>query len=380
MKIIRIAIKDFLQSIRDIKLFLILTIMPILIICILGLAMATTFSSDSLTIENTVIEYIVKDDARGLSNEIENLFAEILGESSKLEMVESLEESLNRLRNNEITSTINIDGNTRVIKLYKNNIDNDKSSIIEGVMNGYIKRSNVISEVINKSPELLKSGVVDFSNQSHTKVRSITSNNTFVAMDYFGVSMCILFVFYSCSTPLLSIINEKKNTTLNRIFIANVSKFECLIGKVLGQFLSVLVQITIVFLTTLVAFNVNWGVNPFASYLLVVTLIFFAITMGTVLGLLVNNESIAVGILHGLIVIFAFFGGSYMPLVGLGVLSEVGKFFTPIWWNMNGLFDMIYYNNMETFYIAIAMNIGFSFIMILVSLLKFNQSGEMTNG
>ncbi len=378
MNILKIAKKDFKQNIRDIKSMVIMTLMPLIIILIMGIALSGVFNGSELAMSDVHVEYLVKGEKGALAAGYENLMGEMIKAPNSFSLAEDKEQSIKRIKNGDISCMVEIDEENKTILFYKNNIYNTGASIVEGVLNNYVNRFNVVRMIISVNPKLFENAKLE--NNNYITLKGLDKEDSPGSMDYYGVAMCILFVLYGIPIPATSIINEKKKGTIARTLISPVGKIELLLGKTLGAIGVITIQIGLVILATLLIFNVNWGNNPVYPFVLIFTQIIMAVSIGTALGILFDSDAKAMGLIHGVIVIFALFGGSYMPLAGLGLFGEIGKLFSPVWWTNNGIFKMIYSGEMGTFYIAAALNLGIAVLFLLTACWKVTKKEGMLNG
>jgi len=370
MNILKIAKKEILQNLRNVTVMLIMTVLPLAIIMLIGMALNGVFSSDEFAMDNLELEYYIQGEKSEFSSGIEGMISELLGEGSSYNEVTDLDQSLKSLKNKDITTLIWIDESERLVKLYKNNEFYTQASIIENLLNNYTVKTNVVHEVALTAPELLNNAPQDYVN-----MKTVNKNKMPSSMDYYGVVMCMLFLFYGITVPFSNTIKEKKCGTMDRILVASVSIKEMLVGKILGNSVVNGIQALIVMSTTLLIYNVNWGSHLVLAVLLVISLMVFVVSFGISLGFLLNSEELGNAAIHTGIVFMAFFGGAYMPLVGLGTLGEIGKYISPLWWSINGIMTTIYGNSNEMLYQAIAINLGVSLLFVLFTSLMISRKG-----
>ncbi len=375
--LLQIAKKELKQNIRDIKITIIMTLIPIAVILIMGVALSSLFSGEQSAISHAQIDYFILGDGE-LSRAFETFADTVSMENIHFSQTNHKEPSIQQVKNNKNYYLVEIDEHQRVLKLYKNNRQGASASIIEGVMNTFITHSNMLQEVNRIDP---LHGGIDFERgMNYTTLKSVEKANTPSAMDYYGVVMCTLFVLYNISIPLTRMINEKKNKTLARMLVSPINKKYLLFGKLVGGVGVTSVHIGIVLITTLLIFNVNWGSNPLYAFLLIFTQIVLAICIGVCLGFIFDSEGKAIALINVFIVIAAFFGGSYMPLEGMGVLEQIGRWFSPLWWTNRGLLSMIYTGQMTFYYEAIAINLGIAAVFIMIAAWRTTRKEELLNG
>lgn len=381
MILLKIAMKEILQYIRDVKTLALMTLMPIIVIFILGMAMSSAFSpSGVLSMEDVHVEYLIEGEKGALATGFENMMRRMLTDERHLSEVKDRKESLNRIKNNEIASFIEINEEHQTISFYKNSRYSTNGSIIEGRLKTYVNQVNAIYKIKGVESQLIDNMLLEGERDNYTAIKRFDVEERASAMDYFGVAMCTLFVLYSMTVFVTRNINEKKKGAMDRVLVSSVSKRDILLGKVLGGVTITTIQFALVIATTIFIYNVNWGDNPAYAFMLMFTFIFLAVSIGTTLGLLFNSEEKAMIIIHVLIVIVALFGGSYMPLAGLGLFGEIGKYFSPVWWNVKGMMNTIYQGDMGTFYIAMVINVGIAILLLMLASWKMAKKEGLFHG
>lgn len=346
MDILKIMKKEFLQNIRDYKVMLILMIMPLVIILILGVAISGAFNLDTVVLESLKVDYLIEGKESSYSDDFEVMITGFIEEENQIKVID-INEGIRRVKDRDADAFVLLNTDTNKITLYANDKFNVNGSIIQITLENFV-RQNHLSSVIK---------VEEISNDKlYTSKISLSISEDASAMDYYGIAMSILFAFYGIPMAISSVIKEKRRETLDRILLSSVNRFEVVLGKTLGSILVSILQVTFVMVGTIVFFNVKWG-NVLYAWTMLVTMIFFATSMGVFFGFVFSNEGKAMGVINLLLVAFALFGGSYMPLRDLGLFGEIGKFISPIWWNMNGLLSMIYNNSYNMLLQAMTINI-----------------------
>lgn len=354
MNIVRIFKKEFYLSMKDYKIMLLMTLFPILLIYMIGTAFGGVDSRDVYGVEKLAVDLYKADE----SDSVESTFVQLQNElETKLNLGDrmnesvDLERSLDDLSKNRIDALIEIREDE--IILHKNETFYQQFTVIEALV------KSVSASEINGDD--FSDAVTQISQIENTKYQSI--------LDYFGLAFMILFILYGVSNSVVYTVKERVNQNTARILQAPISVFELVIGKVLAFTAVCILQVLIVFASTIVFFNVNWGGRPLQVLPLIFSLVLVVIASGVFVGFAMNSEGAAVGIIHTLIVVFAFFGGCYMPLRGIGTMGEIGKYFTPVWWTIEGVIDMIYFDSLGKMYASLAINLGFTLVFVLLTLL-----------
>lgn len=372
MNILKIAKKEILQNLRNVTVMLIMTVLPLAVIMLIGMALNGVFNGDEFTMDNLELEYYIQGEKSEFSSGIEVMISELLGEESRFDEVTDLDQSLKALKNKDITAVVWVDETEHMVKLYKNNEFYNQASIIENLLKNYTIRTNVVYEVVLTAPEVLNN-----TPQDYVDIKTINKDEMPSSMDYYGVVMCMLFLFYGITLPFSNTIKEKKCGTMDRILVTSATNKEMLFGKILGNTVVNSIQALIVMSATLFIYNVNWGSHLILAVVLVISLVVFVVSFGISLGFLLKSEEIGNAAIHTGIVIIAFFGGAYMPLAGIGLIGEIGKYISPLWWSINGIMSMIYGNTTEMLYQAIAINLGVSLLFVLFTSLMIERKRGM---
>lgn len=381
MRILSIAGKEIKQNIRNTSVMLIMTLMPIILILILGAAFNGSFSGSSMTLGNLHIEYMVRGEAGGLTGGFEDVMGKLLeGENNSLTEVHDAQTALVKVKDADISSFIIIDETAEQIIIHKNSLYNLNASLVEGVIRTYAGRYNAIMEIINVNPAAMAGIQADRPTGDYIQQISVNQKEKPSAMDYYGITMVCVFVLYGIMTPSSSIISEKNNGTGSRIICSSTPKYQYFIGKVLGALGITVLQIGLVILFSSQVFGVNWGDQPLYPVMLIFSLVVMAISLGTGIGFIFKEEGPAMSMLHVFIVIMSFFGGAYLSLLHMGGLAEIGRYFSPIWWVNTGIFNQIYTGDMTAYWTSMTINLGIAVVFFVIAIWKMNQREGFVNG
>ena len=148
-------------------------------------------------------------------------------------------------------------------------------------------------------------------------------------------------VFFIVQLVATSILREKQEGTFRRLLIAPMPRAALLIGKVLPYYIVNLIQVALMFLVGVLAFNMSLGRDPLA--LVVVTLAAAAAATG--LGLLVaavgkTPEQIG-GISSLLVITLAALGGVMVPTFIMPPFMQTLSKISPHAWALGGYQDII---------------------------------------
>ncbi|MEX1377428.1 MAG: ABC transporter permease [Eubacteriales bacterium] len=346
MKVLSIAKKIILRSLRDVNTMLIMCAMPLVIMFILGLAFDSMMGTDgNIELDDMYISYTIVGEKAQISEGIENMMDELLSDGSTYTNAENKQDELEKLKAANITAYIEIDENEQTIILYKNNKVDTSSSIVETALRSFAARYNTIVEIAKVNPMAVQS--IMTQNESEEYITKVGLNSRYQpdAMDYYGVAMTILFILYGFLVPLSEVIADKISGLTSRVSVSPVKPAEKFIGSVLGYVSVTTIRTVIVIVMSVILYGVNWGETPIYPFLLIFAFIVVGTSMGMFLGEVFKSESAAESAAHFLIVVSAFFGGAYMALEDLGPIAEIGKYFSLIWWANTGITNQIYNND-----------------------------------
>ena len=134
---------------------------------------------------------------------------------------------------------------------------------------------------------------------------------------------------------------ERQKGTLRRLLTTPTRKSTYLLGTIVGQVLAALVQMSLLIVFGIFVMKLNWGSQPLALAVMMVTSALAAAALGTTLGTFVKTESQAssLSIMTGMVM--ALLGGCWYPLEMFPkVVQNIVKVL-PTTWAMQGLLDLV---------------------------------------
>lgn len=115
-------------------------------------------------------------------------------------------------------------------------------------------------------------------------------------------------------------------------------------------------------------FNVYWGEHLALVFLVLLSQIIFALSLGLGFSYLFKGN-VAVALLMIIIQVGAFFGGSYFPLEEVSGFLRTLTYFSPLEWTNEALLQIIYANNLSALARVMVLNIGFSVVLLGTAIL-----------
>jgi len=276
-----------------------------------------------------------------------------LGSDNDIVMAKDADAALEALADAKITCFVTVDEDEKTFTLYKNTLNNTEASVVEAMMATYVARYNAVMQIVKVNPMALAELDMEKPAGDYTAMVALGQENNIKSMDYYGIAMVVLFVMYGFLQSYSNVIEERKTGTGNRTLVSPLQKATFFAGKMGGQLLTLMIQLGAVALFSAVVFGVSW-------------LVFSTEGAGMTLG-------------HIVIVLSAFFGGSYVPLSQLGDLGVIGKFFSVIWWVQTGIINYIYLGETATLFKAILVCLSVTAVMFAISIFKLGKTEGLAN-
>jgi ABC-2 type transport system permease protein len=150
---------------------------------------------------------------------------------------------------------------------------------------------------------------------------------TWVFIPLFGISA--LFAY------------ERQQGTLRRLLTTPASKATFLLGTITGQVAMALVQMLLLVMFGIFVMKLNWGREPLALLLILLTSALAAAAFGTLMGTFIKTESQANGLSIMFGMVFALMGGCWYPLELFPAAIQTAVKILPTRWAMQGMLDLV---------------------------------------
>jgi ABC-2 type transport system permease protein len=157
----------------------------------------------------------------------------------------------------------------------------------------------------------------------------------------------VLFIFLTAQITARSIYDEKKTGTFRRLLAAPLGKWPMLVGKLIPNFVIVLLQAAFLFaagmflLPLLGLDGLRLGTDLVALVLLVMATALCCTCLGILIAAVAKTEAQIGGIAGLVLWVLAFLGGSFIPLFlineSMATLGQV----TPHFWAVTGFYDLL---------------------------------------
>lgn len=187
-----------------------------------------------------------------------------------------------------------------------------KNVILEAAMEHDIgdKVLDSIEDTAEKISEELASIKVNVNSVKVEGKKSISS------FDYYAAAMLAMFILFAASQGGRTLLEEKQNTTYDRMAVSGVSKLAILTGKFFTVFITALIQMIIMITYSSVVLKVYWG-DAIPTLLICMCSAFAVAGAGILISVLTftaDNYNMANAFENVIIQVMALLGGSYFPI------------------------------------------------------------------
>lgn len=359
--------KEILHNLRDKKSMILMTVFPMLMMVILGTVFASSFQSSGSIPKINVIYSVEKNS--DISKQFK-VFADDIEKTMNVNFTEVTDEknALENISNGTCDTYLKFE-NTNKILFYTNNLRVFNSNLVLSLMNTFVDKSNLISEIATKKPMAL-SKIDNSVTPNYVEFKSIVAGKEPTGLEYYSITMFTMIILYSIPAGAFTILGEIGRRTYGRLLCSGISKSNILFGKLIGCCAATSFQIFLIYLFSRYILKTNWGNNYFAIIGISLSAVIMAVSVGIGLANMIKNSGVVAIAMHILIPIMVFLGGGYIPLnfIGSNALNAV-SIISPIKWTNEALFKMIYGNNLSTIPIAIAINLIIAMVFLITPIL-----------
>jgi len=231
------------------------------------------------------------------------------------------------------------------------------------------KTYDSIGELYPATLNNIKKRTVDY-----IKTTSIQTSKGMTSADYYAISMFTMITFYSIMSAMNLVLSDRQLGAVNRIRLTGVSNVHILLGKLMGGMFATGVQLTVLYIFTRFVMQVNWGSHHLQILGVTASLIYLSIAIGIGLASGIRNESFLMVASNAVIPIFAFLGGSYVPLSTLNseFINQLSNI-SPIKWVNDSLFYLVFGGQTNPIPTTLLVNLGLGTAFILFALFRMRK-------
>jgi ABC-2 type transport system permease protein len=165
---------------------------------------------------------------------------------------------------------------------------------------------------------------------------------------------------------------ERQKGTLRRLLTTPTRKSTYLLGTIFGQVLTALVQMSLLIAFGILVMKLDWGSQPLALAVMMVSAALAAAALGTTLGTFVKTEGQASGLSTMAGMVMALLGGCWYPLEMFPQAVQNIVKVLPTTWAMRGLLDIVLRGQGLTAILPDAgILLGFAAVFTAIGVLRF---------
>lgn len=194
----------------------------------------------------------------------------------------------------------------------------------------------------------------------------------FNPLAYFAPAMALLFLMYTVTIGARSFLAERQQKTLARMLVAPVKTSQILGGKVLGIFLSGVVQVGLLVALSAVLFNLRWG-SPLGVLILIMAAAAAATGWGLLVASIASTPAQVSSIGTTLMLSFGILGGSFVPLNQTGPVLQALSKLTPNAWALDGFYDLATGAGIAALAVPVAALLGMAIVLFAIAAFIFRQ-------
>ena len=236
------------------------------------------------------------------------------------------------------------------------------AQVVQSIVDGYLAeldRSVIATQVT--IDQLLRNGIADpaalpvlipaisaRSEQSDAQALiavavseqgAVVEETEFNLLSFFAPGMAILFLMYTVSLGGRTFLSERTAGTLPRMLVTPTATAQIIGGKMMGIFLTGLVQVGVLMISFVLMLGLNWG-GPGPVVLLVLAVVFAATGWGALLAAFSRTPGQVQTFGTALMLLFGMMGGTFGGPDGIpGWLRPLSQL-TPNYWGLRGFVDL----------------------------------------
>jgi len=204
------------------------------------------------------------------------------------------------------------------------------------------------------------------------EIRGSTPQNVYDPRANSSAGQLITWVFI----PLLAISGmfayERQKGTLRRLLTTPTRKGTYLLGTIVGQVATALVQMLLLVVFGILVMKLSWGSQPLALAVILVVSALAAAALGTAMGTFVKTEGQASGLSIMTGMVMALLGGCWYPLEMFPRAMQNIVQILPTTWAMKGMLDIVLRGQgLAAILLPVAVLLGFAALFFGIGVARF---------
>lgn len=393
MKLLSIAFKDFLTTLRDKQALALIILMPLALILVLGMGLSSMFSNNGLSIKKFDVA-IINEDKGEISKQLEDFFKS--EEINKMITLKTFEksEALNKVQSGELPVLIVVPkdftdkvnkGESISLQIYNDPASPMRSKIVESLIKSFtdvvasiqsaVEAAEPTFKQYNLNPSMIVPEVlstIENSSSVEFNPMDLKKENNLTAMQYYSAAMLVMYILFVASIGTTSIIEEREQKTLLRLMSTTVNKGSIIAGKLLGLVFIGILEVIALVLFTHFAFGVNWGNSLIGLILVSASMIFAATGFAMFIATIFKTTKSVQSMSSALIMVLSALGGSMFPIFGMPPLLQTISKLTLNNWALRGYLSLMMNGTDLITPIIVLCAMGITFLTLGITRLKLD--------
>lgn len=270
MNLLIVSYHEILKIIRSRTSLLLSLFLPLLLIFILGSALSPMFGDAPRLVSKVTLAVYPASDGPLTEQALKLLDSEQVAEALTVRRATSTDEVMSLLRQEEVDFGVEIPadsagGEPAAWTLYSGILTEKNlkaEMILRNLLDGLNNTRALATTGLLLTPADAAGAAGMGSAQKYPLVEAgiINEKNTVTsAMEYYSISMLIMFLMMTGVSAGVSLSVERENHTLERLYAMPVHASTIIFGKLAGRGLFAVVQALIIILFTSLIYGVHWG-------------------------------------------------------------------------------------------------------------------------
>lgn len=312
MKIAMITFYTMLRHLRDKRVMIAFTLMPLVMIAILGAALDFQFTPQKL--KEVKIGYYSSEHTMLTSIVNQFLGSEEVASMLEIKNLDSYDEGIQAIKKGEIEALIyiptHIEGSIQSTIEIHSNKDN---SVVFPIMESFIQSYNLNEVLLHLEGQPMDRAKIQ-SNIEETKI--VTDGRIPRGIDYYSIATLFQVLIMGAIFGVFAVTKDLGNFTYSRLSAAPIRPLQITIGKLLGSTLSLFLIAVFTFLVSKYLYKGNWDADLWLILTVLLLISLVAVSIGMLLAFVTRNTMISALTTFILSFFFTFVAGGFSPMDG----------------------------------------------------------------
>jgi ABC-2 type transport system permease protein len=199
---------------------------------------------------------------------------------------------------------------------------------------------------------------------------------TFDPLAYMAPGMALMFLMFAASLGGRSLLIERAQGTLPRLLVSPTSTSQVLEGKTTGTYLTGVIQMLILIVTSALLFQLRWG-DPLAVLALVLAAVAGATGWGMLITAVARTPGQVTTIGSAITLMFGLLGGTFITIENMPGWFQALSKITPNAWGVQGFATLAAGGTLEDILVPIAALLLMGAILFILAVTIINRRGIM---